>query len=310
MLLDPSLVLGAWCRPLLSGRRVAVLGDSSTGLGELLSETTGRRVHVLDPDGGRAAAAAARARRATGGPVSYGAIEDLDAIAGACDAVLVPDLSAFADPVAAVAAATALASARGFALVASPNTEGGRPKPLGAAGRGPGYYELYDLLSAEFARVRMLGRAPFVACAIADFSAGADPPVTVDASLLAASEEPDWFVALGSEHELEVDPYTVVEVPAAEAVAWLPGAAAGAEPGRESAALAQAERRMAELTAELAELGRRQQEQARRAQQSEQQATAATARLAELQGELDKERVLRHALETQAQEARRAAERS
>ena len=92
------------------------------------------------------------------------------------------------------------------------------------ASAGPGetvptYYELFDLASLQFAKVRMIGQAPFVGYTVADFAPNGDPDVSVDTSLLASSEEPEHFIAIASDRALSLDPFTVVDLNAQRDIA-------------------------------------------------------------------------------------------
>ncbi|MBI4956241.1 MAG: hypothetical protein HY908_29765, partial [Myxococcales bacterium] len=216
--LHPALVLGAFCEGLVGGgRRVALLGDGTTGLAARLAEACGRRVHVYDPDAQRVAAWFAHGQPDSAA-MSYALFEaDLDVRAGAFDVVVVPDLTAFPSAESALAAARAFAGGRGVAVVASPNPEHGAPARAAAlAGAVPAralaYLALYDLCHAAFPAVKVLGQAPFAGHAFADFAAK-DPAVTIDTSLCTTTEEPAWFVLVLGERPPAVDPYTLVQVP-------------------------------------------------------------------------------------------------
>ncbi|HZO12981.1 MAG TPA: hypothetical protein VFB62_06975 [Polyangiaceae bacterium] len=254
-------VLGAWLEPLLSGRRIALLGDSSSGLGERLASASGRRVHVYDPD--RERTSATLARRGRESHVICAPFEEVsEAHDHAFDAVVIDDLASFRDSAALLSQAQSLVSARGLLLVATEN-------PAVRPG-GPGYYDLYDLVSERFAEVRMLGLAPFNGCTIADFSAGSDVGVTIDSSLVERSEEPTHFLALASERELDIDPYVLVQLP------FLPAAPSRAadESFREE---------LASLRAELDKVRQHDAENTRLAEERRRSATLASARAAELE---------------------------
>ena len=261
------LVLGAWLEPLLSGRRIALLGDSSSGLGERLASASGRRVHVYDPDRERISATLAR-RGGREAQVVCAPLEEVsEAHEGAFDAVVVDDLASFRDSAALLSQAQALVSARGLLMVATSN-------PAVRPG-GPGYYDLYDLVSERFAEVRMLGQAPFTGCTIADFSAASDVGVTIDSSLVERSEEPTHFLALASERELDVDPYVLVQLPV---VPSAPSRAADESQRQESH-----RQELAAVRAELDKVKQHDAENARLAEERRRSATAASARAAELE---------------------------
>jgi predicted nucleic acid-binding Zn-ribbon protein/SAM-dependent methyltransferase len=292
--MHPSIVLSAYVEPLVRGRRVAILGDASIGLADELSQRGARLVHVYDPDTARTAEALARAAPGKPHQVAYAVLAgDLGVRDGAFDVVVVPDLALFADPADTMRRARRLCSPAGVAVFVAPNAGAPARRLLGAArapipGSAPaplGYYELYDLVSLQFAKVRMIGQAPFVGYTVADFTQRGEPEVSVDTSLLASSEEPEYFIALASERPVSLDAYSVIGLP------WqdLADALAPSEPVTEPAdraadriALADAEARIALLTGELTKV----REQAAEAASRAPVAAALSARVAELESEV------------------------
>ncbi|MFO0587375.1 MAG: hypothetical protein U0441_07545 [Polyangiaceae bacterium] len=224
--LHPSIALAPYVEALVAGRRVAVLGDGSLGLADALHARGARLVHAYDPDPARVAEMIARrapafGSAAAGRPAARGVVhallgDDLGVRDGAFDAVLIPDLCAFQDRVDVVRRARKLVAPTGAVVIASPNGEAKRRLTSGPAAPDTlGYYEIFDLLQLQFPVVRMVGQAPFVGYAIVDFSPDREPDVSFDASLMAGTEEPEIFVAIASERPISLDPYLVVEVPAA-----------------------------------------------------------------------------------------------
>ncbi len=209
-----SRVLAAYVEAIVRGRRVVVFGDATSGLAEELAERGARLVHAYDPDPARAAEALARVARPARGLAFAALSDDLGVRDGAFDVAVVPDLSLFSDAEALVRRARRAVSSTGIAVIASPNPDAKRrlmgPSPVHTP---LGYYELYDLVSLQFAKVRMAGQAPFVGYAIAALAEAGDIAVTVDTSLLERSEEPELFVALAGERPVTLDPYAVIEVP-------------------------------------------------------------------------------------------------
>lgn len=291
--LPPSAALGAWIAQIVAGRRLAVLGDTSTGLAEQLAAATGRRVHAYDPDHTRAAASMARVRGGRG-EVSFAALDEaLDVREGAFDAIVIADVALVGDAADMVRRARDLLSARGVMAVASPN-----PKSALSVGRaGPGYYELYELMSEHFEHVRMLGQAPFVGYTVADFSAEGEPAITIDTELMDGVEEPSWFVALASTAPLEIDPYTLVQLPLGRIRQQLVGRGHQAPNDEERA---EAKRQSALAHAELDKLRQREREAQRLADERKASATALATRLAELQAQLDDRRRTQAARESDA----------
>jgi predicted nucleic acid-binding Zn-ribbon protein len=244
--LHPSIVLPAYIEPLIRGRRVAVLGDATVGLAEELAQRGARLVHAYDPDPARAAEALARLPAGRTHQISFAVLAgDLGVRDGAFDAVIVPDLAIFLDPTELMRRVRKLCAAAGVAVVVAPNVRTGArlllpEAPAGSTPRAaapPGYYELYDLVSLQFPKVRMVGQAPFVGYTVADFAPGSEPEVSVDTSLLTASEEPEYFIAVAGERTVSLEAYAVIELPWAEVIE-----AQGAAPALEESARAAASR--------------------------------------------------------------------
>ena len=284
--LHPSIVLSAYVEPLVRGRRVAILGDASIRLADELSQRGARLVHVYDPDTARTAEALAKLTPGRPHQVAYAVLAgDLGVRDGAFDVVVVPDLALFTDPAEVLRRARRLCSPAGVAVFVTPNAAAGKKRLLAPAraegGAAPlGYYELYDLVSLQFAKVRMIGQAPFVGYTVADFSPRGEPEVSVDTSLLTSSEEPEHFIALASDRPVSLDAYAVIELPwhdVAEALATRDAR----DPAREAA-----EARVTDLNAELTALRAQVGEQAREAEARALGAAALSARVAELEGEI------------------------
>ncbi|APR82064.1 TolA protein [Minicystis rosea] len=296
--LHPSIVLSAYVEPLVRGRRVAILGDATIGLSDELSQRGARLVHVYDPDTARTAEALARAAPGRPHQVAYAVLAgDLGVRDGAFDVVIVPDLTIFTDPADVMRRARRLCATSGVAVFVTPNAgAGGRrllaagrgaPVPPPAGGAALGYYELYDLVSLQFAKVRMIGQAPFVGYTVADFTRHGEPEVSVDTSLLASSEEPEHFIALASDRPISLDAYAVIELPWHDvADAIVPSEKTLSVRTAERLALAEAETRVTLLSGELEKLRERAAEQSRDAETRVPVAAALSARVAELEAEI------------------------
>lgn len=297
--LHPSIVLPAYVEPLIRGRRVAVLGDATVGLAEELTQRGARLVHAYDPDPARAAEALARLPGGRTHQISFAVLAgDLGVRDGAFDAVIVPDLSIFPDPTELMRRVRKLCAASGVAVIVAPNVRTGArlllpEAPAGKAPRSktpPGYYELYDLVSLQFPKVRMVGQAPFVGYTVADFAPGSEPEVSVDTSLLTASEEPEYFIAVAGERTVALEAYTVIELPWAEVNVAAATAADPVADARDAAAreeerlaLTEARARLALVTAELDKIREQHQSEGRDAQSKASTAAALSARVVELE---------------------------
>ncbi len=308
-LAHPSAVLVAYLEPLVVGKRVVVLGDATLGVAEDLLERGARLVHAYDPSATRVSEAIARAA----GPsyavfAAEGGVRD-----GAFDVAVVPDLSLFADAADVLRRVKKLVGP-GVAAIASPNTAAPRrllsPAPDGPRGKALAYYELFDAVSLQFARVKMLGQAPFVGYTVADFAPDGEPDVGVDTSLLEGSEEPEIFIAVGSERVVTLDPYAVIELPLEE-VAEAIGDAEGATTmrGADRIALTEAQTRVALLGAEIEAMRDRAREQTRDAESRASNTAGLSARVMELEGELESRALRLKEIEARAAEAHVRAER-
>jgi chromosome segregation ATPase len=234
--ISPLHALGAYTEPLARGARVVVLGDSSDDLGARLAALGARLVHVYDPD-------SPRAQRHTGSRavlVRELPPGDFDVREGAFDLAIVPDLRLFADPAALMSRVRRLVGPRGTAIVGVANDEA----------EGLGYYELFDLVTMQFATVRMVGQVPFTGITFADLGeTEGEIPVTVDAQLAGTPPAPSMFLALGSQQAIDLDRYAIIQVPTD--LAELTGALGRSEgPALEEARVALAE---AKLRAEVLE---------------------------------------------------------
>jgi hypothetical protein len=315
--LHPSIVLSAYLEPLVRGRRVAILGDATLGLADELGERGARLVHVYDPDAARVAEALARSAPGRAHQVAHAVLAgDLGVRDGAFDVVIVPDLSLFADPADAIRRARRLVPASGVAAFVTPNTGGAAQRLVpGGSDAEPagklGYYELFDLVSLQFAKVRMIGQAPFVGYTVADFAPNGDPEVSVDTSLLVSSEEPEHFIAVGSDRVIPLEDYAVVELPWSDV-----SAALARRPARAAAELARAQVeadaagvRAAALGAEVAALREREASLIVLVSEAEARTSIAATRAAELEVAVESREARLHEIEARAGDNHVRAER-
>jgi hypothetical protein len=234
---SPEQALAIYAETLVSRGVVAVFGDSSAGVGELLLRLGARAVYVWDPDPGRALGRAAAAPR--GLTVRRLAREDLGR--RDFDVALVPDLGLFDDPGGLLADIRKMVGEEGVAIVTARNSEASG----GSEGRSFDYYALFDAVAAEFDFARMVAQLPFYGLALVELGEDGDTAsgVSVDTQL-GEDGPPDAFVVLGSQRDVRLDPYVLVQLA-------MPG-------GLELAALATApadeDRTDAALVAQLAEL--------------------------------------------------------
>ncbi len=212
----PSLALAAHGESLFAGKRVLVLGSALSRLPEALVERGARLVEVRDTNAERVAAAAVRnpSRRISFAALGAGELAPRE---GSYGLAIVENFGLIAERRALLTSLRRAVGLDGAVYVASPNPSAPHALlPTADAARSPEYYELFDLVGEEFEHVRMLGLAPLVGYAVADFGAE-EPSVTLDSGFLpGGSEEPDWFVALASQEALDCDELTWVQLPAAD----------------------------------------------------------------------------------------------
>lgn len=253
------LALIPYAERFIEGRRVVIFGDASTYLAEGVLERGARSVHVYDPDGSRAAQAAATAQK--GLTFSGYRSGDTNPREGSFEICIIPDLGRFPDPLALLTQARRSCAAGAILLAATPRVEdedaSEHPSLLN-------YYSFYTAVRKHFRAVKMVGQVPFQGYALVDFSAG-DLEISVDASLTDAEDrEPIAYLAIASDHRLAIDPYAIVQLPTElEAEPVAPADAPTALEVRQAvevqrqaeARLSEEQRRNVELSRALAEAG-------------------------------------------------------
>lgn len=211
----PSIALAAFAEKFIEGRRVLVFGNALSPFWEQLIERGARLVHVCDSDASRVAEAAARntSQNVSFAPLSGTTLAVRD---GAFDVGFIDNLASLPEPAQALHKLKRALSARGVALVAAPNPD--LEQPLIGSSIEPGqaldYYSLYDHVHREFSVVRMVGQMPFVGYSVAELAPAEEPQPSLDAGFVpGGTEEPEWFIAVGSQTELEFDAFVVVQLP-------------------------------------------------------------------------------------------------
>jgi hypothetical protein len=91
---------------------------------------------------------------------------------------------------------------------------GCRSRDLPGATSGISYYELLDLLEAQFGAVKMLGQASFVGATLVEYGVS-DPDPVLDSTLVPKGERVEWYlaVATGRSKPKRTAGYTVIQVP-------------------------------------------------------------------------------------------------
>ena len=202
----PKEALAAYAEPWIGEGPVAVFGNATYGLGARLVDLGAAVVEVWDPDEIRALAAAERA--------PHGVTVQLYSSARALprralDLAIVPDLGLFDDPADLVARLREMVGARGIVLLAATN----RDAPGHKDARAFDYYELFDLVAAEFAEVRMVAEVPFHGVAMVRLGDDEEPhAVSVDTQLAPADRTAEAFVVVAAQWAAVFDPYTILEL--------------------------------------------------------------------------------------------------
>jgi chromosome segregation ATPase len=203
----------AYLQGLFVHRRVLLVSDNPAVL-DFLIERRARYVCAVSENEAAAASWPAvdggQEREIKSMPLSDLAFRD-----GMFDLVLVTDLTTVREPAAFLNEARRVVGPRGHVAVASPNP--GCDMPVGPPAAAPplDYYELYDLLSAAFDSVQMIGVSGFLGYQVSDLGAAdEDPAIAFDGTLLGeASEEIEWFLALCGSEQAQADPLAVIQIP-------------------------------------------------------------------------------------------------
>lgn len=249
----PSLALVAYADAWLSAAKVVVFGDATSTLPEQLVERGARMVYVFDHDPARVAEAT---QRSSSPHVSFAPIEQAATLTrdGAFDLGIVEDIGSGAVAARTLETLARALGRRGVALIATRNPDVTQRLIEASSEPALGYYELHELVRGQFQHVRMLGQSPFVGYAVVDFGAENEEDIAFDTGLVpGGAEQPEWFLALASQRELEAGAFSVIQLPFAGIA---PKAPRHAEIERARLAEKRALARVAKLEAELAEQAR------------------------------------------------------
>ena len=106
-------------------------------------------------------------------------------------------------------------------------------------------------MALQFAHVRMVAEVPWSGVALAELGgAGGDPDVTVDTQLVSEPDAPEAFIALGSQDDVHLAEYALVQVPSVRPSDVEPAVVLGGE----QVDLAAAQLRASILAAQIEEL--------------------------------------------------------
>jgi hypothetical protein len=214
--------LAVYLESLASDKRVAVIGDASLGVAERIADLGARVVEIWDPDDARARTEAANAP--PGVVVRSFPRAEAEVRPSAFDLALVTDLAMFDDARRLLSLVRRAVGDRGVAVIVAANREA---QPDGTSPASPergrhrmagafDYYELFDLVVGEFDQIRMVAQLPFHGIALAELGREDDPAsVSVDMQLADGDRVPHAFVVVASHSDVSLEPYAIVEVPAA-----------------------------------------------------------------------------------------------
>ncbi len=144
--------------------------------------------------------------------VNYDDIEFRD---GMFDVAIVLDITAVPSHVALLNELRRIVGPKGVVVAGAPN-------PICEQRIGPepntptiDYYQLYEILADAFPSVQMIGQAPFLGYAVSDLGAGEESDgVSFDSGLLeSGAEEIEWFLAICGDSPMELEPYSIIQVP-------------------------------------------------------------------------------------------------
>jgi hypothetical protein len=202
----PKEALAAYAEPWIGEGRVAVFGNATYGLGSRLADLGASVVELWDPDEIRARAEAERSP--DGVTVQfYSSARALPR--RTLDLAIVPDLGLFDDAADLVARLRDMVGTRGIVLLAATN----RDAPGHRDARAFDYYELFDLVAAEFAEVRMIAEVPFHGVAMVRLGDDEEPhAVSVDTQLAPTDRTADAFVVVAAQWPATFDAYTILEL--------------------------------------------------------------------------------------------------
>jgi hypothetical protein len=125
---------------------------------------------------------------------------------GTADLVLLPEVAS-GDIEAALAEARRAIKSDGLVVVGCES----RDRP--GAKTGMSYFDLVDRLEAHFAKVTMVGLAPFAGATLVEYGAK-DPEPVLDGTLVAKGERVEFYLAIAGAKKHSAGGYTVVQLPA------------------------------------------------------------------------------------------------
>lgn len=196
---------------------------------------------------------------------------------GVFGAAVIPNLSAVENPSAVLTEIRRILARNGHLIAAVPN-----PAMRKGGGEVMDYYKMYDMLSLVFPVVQMIGQSAFNGFAVADLSnADGVLEVSFNSELIGnEAEEISWFVAVCGNKKAVLEPYAIVQVPAAALLA------AETDP----AEVAKLEEELAVARRELGNRGVRIESLEKSLEEELMQSEAARERAVKLSKELDLER--------------------
>lgn len=218
-LLSPISALVAHIEPLVTERRVLVVGNAERSLAEHLLDRGARLVQLLDPDPRRVAQAAAHngERRLSYAQLTESAVRD-----GSFDCAVVEDVNLWDNLPKLVSGVARALNPRGVAVFCASNREH-TTGLLGATRGSVDYDALVEATEESFEVVSILGQSPFLGYSVVSLELDHPPePVLDNAYLGGEGETADFYIALcgsaDSMAHLDLEEMSIVQLPAARFV--------------------------------------------------------------------------------------------
>lgn len=218
-LLSPAAALVAHIEPLLTERRVLVVGNAERSIAEHLLSRGARLVQLLDPDPRRVAQAAARngERRLNYAQLTDSALRD-----GSFDCAVIEDVNLSDNLPKLVSGVARSLSPRGVAVFCASNPDHSTGL-LGATRGAVDYDALVEATEERFEVVRILGQSPFLGYSVVDLELDHPPEPALDNAYLdGMGETADFYIAVcgsaDSMAHLGFEEMTIVQLPAARFV--------------------------------------------------------------------------------------------
>ena len=212
--LSPVSALFAHIEPLLSGRRILVIGNAGNSAALHLLQRGARLVQVLDPDPRRVAVAAAQntERKITFSQLTPHSLRD-----GSFEMALLEDIELADDFEHLVTGIKRSLGSSGLAVFCTRNSES-TSGLLGASRGGVSYDRFSDVLWDQFENVSVWGQSPFLGYSIVQFGLDQPPEPVLDNGYIGdEGEAVDFYIAIcsASDEPWPLSEMSIVQLPSA-----------------------------------------------------------------------------------------------